>query len=367
MDLLFYFFVSLIAILISCIIFSNSVEWLGARLNLSHGITGSLLAAVGTALPETMVPLVAIFWGIDRGTLVKVLMGKADSFNSVNQISMGAIIGAPFMLSTIAFFLIGLSSWIYFKTRRRKSRVIYMDETVLERDLTFFIISFSLAFLAIFLSHTFHVAFAIIMIALYLLYLYLTIKEETKGEYIGEELEENLDPFLLTKFLSNFPPKVGLPMAEKPTIFLISIQLIFSLICLIFSAHYFVEVIKEISKLFNFPAFVISLLLTPIATELPEKFNSWMWIRQKKDTLAVGNISGALVFQSTFPVSIGLLFTSWQIISPISYLTFIFCLINSSVVLFALKMNKLNYKTFLFCGVAYLVYLTSIFCQIKWN
>lgn len=351
MEILFYFSISLLAILISCIIFSNSVEWLGARLNLSHGITGSLLAAVGTALPETMVPLVAIFWGINKETLHKVLTGHIDSLNSINQISMGAIIGAPFMLSTVAFFLVGLSSWLYFKSGRRKSKAINMDETVLKRDLTFFIISFSLAFVAIFLSHGFHIIIAAIMIFLYLFYLYKTITEETKDKYKGEELEENLDPFLLSKLL----PKI------KPTIFLISLQLVFSLFCLIISAHHFVEVIKEISQHLDFPAFVISLLLTPLATELPEKFNSWMWIRQKKDTLAVGNISGALVFQSTFPVTIGLLFTSWHFTSNISYLTFIFCLINALIVLIALKKNKLNYKTFLFCGLLYLVYLILVF------
>ncbi|MBI3589772.1 MAG: sodium:calcium antiporter [Candidatus Melainabacteria bacterium] len=355
METLFYFIISLFAILISCIIFSNSVEWLGARLNLSHGITGSILAAVGTALPETVVPLVAIFWGINKENLVKVLTGHADSLNSVNQISMGAIIGAPFMLSTVAFFLIGFSSWTYFKTGRRKSKIINMDKTVLERDLTFFIVSFSLAFLAIFLSHLFHVIFAVLMLILYAVYLYLTIKEESNNEYKGEELEENLDPFLLTKIIP----------ALKPTMFLIWLQLIVSLALLIFSAHYFVEVIKEVSSQLLLPAFVISLLLTPIATELPEKFNSWMWIRQKKDTLAVGNISGALVFQSTFPVTIGLLFTSWQVQSSISYLIFIFCLICASIVLFALKKNKLSYKTFLFCGVFYLIYLTLVFCRCR--
>ena len=50
---------------------------------------------------------------------------------------------------------------------------------------------------------------------------------------------------------------------------------------------------------------IMSLLITPIATELPEKFNSVLWIRQRKDTLALGNITGAMVFQSTFPVSVG--------------------------------------------------------------
>ena len=350
MELLFYFSISLIAILISCIIFSNSIEWLGARLNLSHGITGSLLAAVGTALPETIVPLVAIFWGISRENLVKVLKGEADTLNSVNQISMGAIIGAPFMLSTVAFFLIGFSSYLYFKSGRRKSQIINVDKTVLERDLSFFIVSFSLAFLAIFLNHTWHVFLAGLMMLLYIVYLYKTIKEETKGEYKGEELEENLDPFFLTKFIPNL----------KPTNFLIYLQLILSLVLLLFSAHHFVEVIKEISHKLDFPVFIISLLLTPLATELPEKFNSWMWIRQRKDTLAVGNVSGALVFQSTFPVSIGLLFTSWHITSKISYLTFIFCLISAGIVLFALKKNKLTFKTFLLGGLFYLAYLVLI-------
>ena len=143
--------------------------------------------------------------------------------------------------------------------------------------------------------------------------------------------------------------------------FLIWLQLIVSLFLLIFSAHHFVEVIKEISHHLQFPAFVISLLLTPLATELPEKFNSWMWIRQKKDTLAVGNVSGAMVFQSTFPVTIGLLFTSWQIHSLISYSIFIFCLISAIIVLISLKMNRLTYKTFLFCGIFYFIYLLLVF------
>jgi cation:H+ antiporter len=46
---------------------------------------------------------------------------------------------------------------------------------------------------------------------------------------------------------------------------------------------------------------------------LPEKFNSVMWMRQKKDTLALGNITGAMVFQSTFPVAIGMAFTPWRL------------------------------------------------------
>ena len=53
---------------------------------------------------------------------------------------------------------------------------------------------------------------------------------------------------------------------------------------------------------------LLALVVAPIATELPEKFNSIIWIRQGKDTLAMGNITGAMVFQSAIPVSVALIF-----------------------------------------------------------
>jgi cation:H+ antiporter len=51
----------LIGILVACQVFTNAIENLGEALNLNHEFTGSILAAVGTALPETILPLVAIF------------------------------------------------------------------------------------------------------------------------------------------------------------------------------------------------------------------------------------------------------------------------------------------------------------------
>ena len=55
---------------------------------------------------------------------------------------------------------------------------------------------------------------------------------------------------------------------------------------------------------------VLSLVLAPLATELPEKANSFFWVREGKDTLALGNITGAMVFQSLIPISFGLAFTT---------------------------------------------------------
>jgi cation:H+ antiporter len=57
---------------------------------------------------------------------------------------------------------------------------------------------------------------------------------------------------------------------------------------------------------------LLSLLIIPIATELPEKVNSILWIRRGKDTLAFGNISGALVFQGTLLPALGVMLTPWE-------------------------------------------------------
>src|SRR5205807_8144840 len=78
-------------------------------------------------------------------------------------------------------------------------------------------------------------------------------------------------------------------------------------------ARLFVDGVETISRTFNVPPLAIALLLAPLATELPEKFNSVIWVRRRKDTLALGNITGAMVFQSAFPVTIGLLLTPWRL------------------------------------------------------
>lgn len=58
---------------------------------------------------------------------------------------------------------------------------------------------------------------------------------------------------------------------------------------------------------------MLSLVLAPLATELPEKINSVIWVREGKDELALGNVTGAMSFQASIPVTIGLLLTPWKL------------------------------------------------------
>ena len=91
------------------------------------------------------------------------------------------------------------------------------------------------------------------------------------------------------------------------------LQFLIGLAAMVGGAHLFVEELLEVAGDLGVEAIVLSLILAPLATELPEKVNSFFWVSEGKDSLALGNITGAMLFQSTIPVGIGLLFTDWDL------------------------------------------------------
>ena len=92
---------------------------------------------------------------------------------------------------------------------------------------------------------------------------------------------------------------------------LIVTQVVIALGLIILGAQVFVGSVEHLSNQIGLDPTILALVIAPIATELPEKFNSVLWVRNGKDTLAMGNITGAMVFQSCFPTILGLLFTTW--------------------------------------------------------
>ena len=94
--------VSLVVILFAAELFTNGIEWMGRKLGLGEGAVGSVLAAVGTALPETLIPIIAIVFATAEGA---------------HEVGVGAILGAPFMLSTLAMFVTGVGVFA-FRARR---------------------------------------------------------------------------------------------------------------------------------------------------------------------------------------------------------------------------------------------------------
>jgi cation:H+ antiporter len=276
--------VSFAVVLSGALLFTNAVEWLGHVLGLGEGAVGSVLAAVGTATPETLIAIIA---------LISAEAGSED-------VAIGAIVGAPFLLGTLAMGLIGLFAYLY---RERRAQGVGLDAhaPTLERDLLTFLAFFAIAG-ALAWGPPFGVRLpaGILFLGAYVLYVRRTLA--SSGEMQGEE---TLDPLY-------FDRREDRTSGEPPAI-LCALQLLVGLGAMVGGAHLFVEELLEIADSLGVEALVLALVLAPLATELPEKVNSFFWVREGKDALALGNVSGAMVFQSTIPIGIGLIFTHWSL------------------------------------------------------
>ncbi len=323
-DLVFALFV----ILLGAQLFTNGVEWIGEGFGLSEGMVGSVLAAVGTALPETIVPLVAILAG-----------GHADA----DEIGVGAILGAPFMLGTLAMAVVGVSALAYRRRRggRVHARIVSADPEAIRQDLVFFLGAYPLA-LAAGLWHVrpAHYALSALLIVLYVFYVRRHLKASGEDEdepategaddpahgnpgaahrgpspspmHPGGSLEPDIQPLTLINWYRRLT-RTRTPVTSKPPMAAAIAQTLFALVLIIGAARIFVGAVSHVASELRVPSLIFSLLVAPLATELPEKLNGVLWIRRRKDTLAIGNLTGAMVFQSTFPVTVGLLFTEWRL------------------------------------------------------
>jgi cation:H+ antiporter len=277
--------VSLVAILIAAYLFTNAVEILGDRLGLGQGSVGSVLAAVGTALPETMIAIVAI--------LGAVFAGRDPE--AAGEIGIGAILGAPFMLATLAMFVVG-ASILGYRRRREAGATVDVDDKIIGRDVGFFLVAYAVAAgVGLFdLPVWANVLVAVLLVVAYMFHVERTLRSVGGLEDVPERLTFWRHP-------------------SRAPIWAILVQFVGALALMVLGAHIFVDAIEHMSEALGIPAGLISLILAPLATELPEKFNSVLWVRDGKDTLALGNITGAMVFQSTIPVAIGILFTDWNL------------------------------------------------------
>lgn len=345
---IFLLFINLIIILILivfvCILFTNAIEHLGEEFNLSEGAVGSVLAAIGTALPETIVPLVAI---------IGAYLTKS-SISTGNDIGIGAILGAPFMLGTLAFFVTGIAVLIYTYSGRRTAEMP-VNTVIMLRDIHYFAAAYFIAILSTLIPFPFikHLI-AILLIVIYIIYAMKTINS-AKG--ISESGKEELEALYFTRYL-NLPG-----IFHTPAVIL---QVIISLAGIIFLAHAFVGSLKAVSQMFNINPLILSMLITPIATELPEKLNSVIWIRAKKDTLALGNITGAMVFQSCIPTAVGIAFTPW-ILSIEGIINVVVVYLSVAIVYLNIVANKgvLKPTALISGGFFYLLYLGYVIFRIS--
>jgi cation:H+ antiporter len=276
---------ALVVVFLAAQAFTNAIEHLGEHLGVSEGVTGSVFAAIATAMPETIVPIVAIVAG-----------GSNTAVN--HAVGVGAILGAPFMLSTLS---IGLMAW--FAGRRRGWRAPFTPERGgLRRDLQVFGLAFLLVVGAALMPPAWQPLqpmVALVLLLLYFFYLMDTLRS-SQGLVADGHATEADDALYLGRLFGDSHAVAA-------------VQLAVALLLLVWGAKLFVAGVEQVSSLLGVPALLVSLLVVPIATELPEKVNSILWIRRARDTLAFGNITGAMVFQSTVIPALAMLLMPWHI------------------------------------------------------
>jgi len=264
-------------------VFTNAVEWAGVRLGLGHGAVGSVLAAVATAMPESLIPIIAI-----------ITEGRQAS-----PVAIGAIVGAPFLLATLAMAVCGGAALIY--RARRASPRLQPDRSAIARDLYVVLGALLLAIsVGLVGARPLRVVGAAVLVAAYAVVTWKTISQ---GRQEGGADEPASLYFAIRK---NGPPG-NLPILA---------QILVSIGMLIGAAQLFVSSIEHLAHGLGVDPLILTLVIAPLATELPETLNSVIWIRQGKDTLALGSITGAMVLQSMPLVAFGMLFTDWRLTAP---------------------------------------------------
>lgn len=312
--------VSAVAIYLSCELFVNAVEWLGRRLQIGRLAVGTLLAAIGTALPESVVTFVAVVFG-----------SGADQ----KQIGIGAAMGGPLVLSTISYAVVGGLLLARSHTRRARPRI----GAGLARDqawfMSVFVVKVGLGLVAFAVKPW----LGLLFLATYGVY----FVRELRNKDDGEDAEEELEPLRLQRHRA------------EPANWAVAVQTLATLVVIFVASQVFVHQLDAIGPALGLPPAVVALLLSPIATELPETMNAIIWVRQGKTPLALANISGAMMIQATVPSAFGLLFTPWLFDGPL-LLSGVITMIAIGFLYTALRTGRLTAGRLLLPGALYVVF-----------
>ena len=268
--------VSTAAIFFCCEAFTNGVEWLGVRLKLGQTATGTILAALGTALPEGVVTLVA----------------TAFADNPAQQsIGIGAAMGGPLVLATIAYAVVGGA----LLANRRAPHLSTEDRRRLSGNQIAFLGIFAIKLGIGLVAFAWKPWLGCFFLAAYALYL------RAEFQHSGEVHEGELHPLKIRRRAAN--PHLGWILLQC-----------FGAAAIIFAAsHFFVTELDQLAPALGIEPQLMALFVSPVATELPEILNAVIWVRQGKQKLALANISGAMMIQATIPTSFGDFFTPWML------------------------------------------------------
>ena len=267
------FVASLLLVVIAAELFTNAIEWAGYLLKLGTGATGSLLAALGTSLPETVVPVVAL----------------ATHSHGADKVATGAVLGSPFLLLTLGAGATGIAVMI-----RGGARRLVIDRRQARRDLGVFIGAFTVAVVSSVLPSGPRIAVGALLLIAYAVYVVATLRGSAAA---GDSPE----PLHIVRWRPGEPHPI-----------LVTVQLLIAIGLLVVGSQLFVTALDQTASALQIPQLLLALVIVPVATELPETLNSVLWVRTNDDMLAFGNVAGSAAFQACILAAIGIVFTTWQ-------------------------------------------------------
>jgi cation:H+ antiporter len=282
---------------------------------------------------------------------------------------VGAILGAPFMLSTLAMFVTGLAV-ILVARRGKRGTGMAVNVTILGRDVVFFLVAYAIAIGTAFLPADLDAVRWGVASVLVLLYAFYVRAHFTDPVEPGDASELNrLHLSRLTQRIRRqafdldvLPGESHAGEAVPPRLRIIVTQVLAALALIVVGAQVFVGAVEHLSSSIGLDPRILALVIAPIATELPEKFNSVIWVRGGKDTLAMGNITGAMVFQSCLPTVLGILFTEWtfQADSALAFASAGAAFV-ATILIFGtmLRRGRLNAWSLLIGGPIYFAYVVA--------
>jgi len=137
------------------------------------------------------------------------------------------------------------------------------------------------------------------------------------------------------------------------------LQTSLALLAIAIASRVFVGQLEAIGIWAGLSPQLVALLLSPVATELPETMNALIWVRQGKERLALANISGAMMIQATVPSALGLFFTSWMLSREL-IISGVITLAAVAVLLGLFSRNAVNARSLMPLAALYAVFVALI-------
>jgi cation:H+ antiporter len=226
-----------------------------------------------------------------------VIFGKTPE---ARDIGVGAALGGPLVLATIAYAVVGAALWYNRGRLQRPDRIIRVDHHRLARDQSWFLAIFVVKVGLGLVAFAIKPWLGILFLAAYAIYVWREVRSSDSAPE-----EEILEPLKLR------------PRQIDPTLGWVVTQTVAALLVIAAASRLFVSQLEAIGAAFLLPPHLVALILSPVATELPETVNALIWVRQGKERLALANISGAMMIQATIPSSLALFATPWLFDAPL--------------------------------------------------